>query len=245
MRRIVCFALLAWGAGALVHVRPVQPEELLHFARFRAAAFSGTSKAGAARVMAVHRLVEDRVARGSTMVAALADGEDLLEEEDDDADDEDAGGDGWHPGLEASAPLRTFTNLLRGAMGDDETTTLDQSLDDAKIIGVCDLSRQEFDLPNHSLAPDFGLYLTALAVHPAYRRRGIASRLLDYADAIARDGDLGRLVLHVETDNDAAVGFYEASEFRKERNDAEYKQFATALNLNPELHALYSRPTEP
>ena len=126
----------------------------------------------------------------------------------------------------------------------DETTTLDQSLDDAKIIGVCDLSRQEFDLPNHSLAPDFGLYLTALAVHPAYRRRGIASRLLDYADAIARDGDLGQLVLHVETDNDAAVGFYEASEFRKERNDAEYKQFATALNLNPELHALYSRPTE-
>ena len=38
-----------------------------------------------------------------------------------------------------------------------------------------------------------------LAVDPPYRRRGLASRLLDVADAEARAGGARRLVLHAQT----------------------------------------------
>lgn len=242
-RAAALVALLASG-GALrirdpLSIRPVQPEEHLRFARFRAAAFSGTSKAGAARVMAVHKLVEERVAKGSTMIVALA-------PVDDAGADEDEEEVGWHPGLESTAPLQALTGALASMFGDDDATTADQRLDDAcRIVGVCDLSVHEFDLPTHTLSPDYGLYLTALAVHPAYRRAGIATELLTYADDLARSRSLGQLVLHVETDNDDAVAFYEAQKFRATRPDDQMRQFARALNLNPEIHALYTRPSTP
>ena len=242
--RAAALALLLASGDALrvpdpLSIRPVQPEEHLRFARFRAAAFSGTSKAGAARVMAVHKLVEERVAKGSTMIVALA-------PVDDAGADEDEEEVGWHPGLESTAPLQALTGALASMFGDDDATTVDQRLDDAcRIVGVCDLSVHEFDLPTHTLSPDYGLYLTALAVHPAYRRAGIATELLAYADDLARSRRLGQLVLHVETDNDDAVAFYEAQKFRSARPDDQMRQFARALNLNPEIHALYTRPSTP
>ena len=241
--RAAALALLLASGDALripdpLSIRPVQPEEHLRFARFRAAAFSGTSKAGAARVMAVHKLVEERVAKGSTMIVALA-------PVDDAGADEDEEEVGWHPGLESTAPLQALTGALASMFGDDDET-VDQRLDDAcRIVGVCDLSVHEFDLPTHTLSPDYGLYLTALAVHPAYRRAGIATELLAYADDLARSRRLGQLVLHVETDNDDAVAFYEAQKFRSARPDDQMRQFARALNLNPEIHALYTRPSTP
>ena len=134
-------ALLLASGGALripdpLSIRPVQPEEHLRFARFRAAAFSGKSTAGAARVMAVHKLVEERVAKGSTMIVALAPVDDAGADE---AEEEV----GWHPGLESNAPLQALTGALASMFGDDDET-VDQRLDDAcRIVGVCDLSARE------------------------------------------------------------------------------------------------------
>ena len=102
--------------------------------------------------------------------------------------------------------MKLFQSFFKSEPG----ATLDESLDDCRIVGVCDVSRHEFDLPTHSLAPDYALYLTALAVHPALRRRGVASSLLEAVDAHARGEKLERVILHVEDDNDAAIAFYEA-----------------------------------
>ena len=125
-RALALVALLASGGSLRVpdplSIRPVQPEEHLRFARFRAAAFSGTSKAGAARVMAVHKLVEERVAKGSTMIVALA-------PVDDAGADEDEEEVGWHPGLESTAPLQALTGALASMFGDDDATTVDQRLE--------------------------------------------------------------------------------------------------------------------
>ena len=165
------------------------------------------------------------------MLCALASGEDAacLEEETD--------GDGWHPGLETSQPMKLFQSFFKSEPG----ATLDESLDDCRIVGVCDVSRHEFDLPTHSLAPDYALYLTALAVHPALRRRGVASSLLKAVDAHARSEGLAQVILHVEDDNDAAIAFYEAQNFGRVKVDRELRQFGRALGLNPDIHYLFSR----
>ena len=166
MRSAALVALLYTTARAVIVVRQAAPDELLRVARFRAAAFSSDGRtASPARAQAVHKLVEDRVARGSTLLCALASGEDAacLEEETE--------GDGWHPGLETSQPMKLFQSFFKSEPG----ATLEESLDDCRIVGVCDVSRHEFDLPTHALAPDFGLYLTALAgIRPC---DGAASRL--------------------------------------------------------------------
>ena len=60
------------------------------------------------------------------------------------------------------------------------------------------------------LAPDYALYLTALAVHPALRRRGVASSLLKRSTRTRLGEGLAQVILHVEDDNDAAIAFYEA-----------------------------------
>ena len=67
--RSLLAALLCVTAQAVVVVRPAAPDELLRLARFRAAAFSTDGRtASPARAQAVHKLVEDRVARGATLL---------------------------------------------------------------------------------------------------------------------------------------------------------------------------------
>jgi ribosomal protein S18 acetylase RimI-like enzyme len=220
------------AAHAVIVVRPAAPDELLRLARFRAAAFSTDGRtASPARAQAVHKLVEDRIARGSTLLCALASGSDA------DCLEAEPEGGGWHPGLEGSQPLKLLSSFFKSEPG----ATLDESLDDCRIVGVCDVSRHEFDLPTHSLAPDYALYLTALAVHPALRRRGVAASLLEAVDAHARGEGLGRVILHVEDDNAEAIAFYEAQAFAQMRVDKDLRQFGTALGLNPDIHSLFSR----
>ena len=94
------------------------------------------------------------------MMCALATGEDATTLAEPEPDSAEAG---WHPGLAtAPAPLRGLASFFKSEPG----ATLDQTLGDenARLVGVVDVSRHEFDLPTHSVAPDFGLYLTALAV---------------------------------------------------------------------------------
>lgn len=56
---------------------------------------------------------------------------------------------------------------------------------------------------------DWGSYfLSALAVDPAWRRRGIAARLLDWVYGRARSGGFDRVTLHVWADNAAARRLY-------------------------------------
>ena len=58
-------------------------------------------------------------------------------------------------------------------------------------------------------AQDWGSYfLSALAVAPVWRRRGVAGRLLDWVEDRARTGGFDRITLHVWADNAAARRLY-------------------------------------
>jgi len=61
---------------------------------------------------------------------------------------------------------------------------------------------------------DWGSYfLSALAVDPAFRRRGVAGRLLNWFYGRARTGGFDRVTLHVWADNAAAQRLYAGEGF--------------------------------
>lgn len=63
-------------------------------------------------------------------------------------------------------------------------------------------------------AQDWGSYfLSALAVAPAWRRHGIAGRLIDWVEQRARRGGFDRVTLHVWADNAPARRLYERCGF--------------------------------
>jgi len=55
--------------------------------------------------------------------------------------------------------------------------------------------------------------LSGLVVEPHLRRRGIAHRLMDEAEALVREWGHNELLLHVTASNTAALGFYDALGF--------------------------------
>lgn len=59
------------------------------------------------------------------------------------------------------------------------------------------------------------LYVDALAVDPAFRRRGVARTLLDYAEQAAADHDLEGVALDTGLHNEPARALYAASGYRE------------------------------
>ena len=58
------------------------------------------------------------------------------------------------------------------------------------------------------------IYIMTLSVLPAYRRRGVASILLEHVLKEAEKmGDVDDIYLHVQTSNDSAINFYGAHGF--------------------------------
>jgi len=58
------------------------------------------------------------------------------------------------------------------------------------------------------------VHVTNIAIHPAYRRRGIARELLTGLIADARARDLHLIVLEVRPSNHQAIALYESFNFR-------------------------------
>jgi ribosomal-protein-alanine N-acetyltransferase len=74
--------------------------------------------------------------------------------------------------------------------------------------------------------------LQRIAVHPAHRRHGLASALLDAVVETARAGDADRLLLEVREDNTGALAFYAARGFVEvDRRRRYYRDGATAVVL--------------
>jgi ribosomal protein S18 acetylase RimI-like enzyme len=65
-------------------------------------------------------------------------------------------------------------------------------------------------------------YVHGLAVAPSDRRRGIGRALLGACVGWARAARLGRVVLHVSTANEAAVGLYESEGFEVRRQVSDF-----------------------
>ena len=66
--------------------------------------------------------------------------------------------------------------------------------------------------PQH---PGNHLFIDALATEGGYRRRGVATALLERADRIAARGGFPAIALNARRDNDAALALYRRAGFRK------------------------------
>ncbi len=65
-------------------------------------------------------------------------------------------------------------------------------------------------------------YVVTLDVAPAFRRQGIAGRLLEAAEREARRAGTDRITLHVWTENAAAIRFYESCGFQRLQLHADF-----------------------
>ena len=65
-------------------------------------------------------------------------------------------------------------------------------------------------------------YLSTLDVHPALRRNGIARKLLRAAEGAATKAGSAAMFLHVHTENVAAIQFYEAAGYIRQRLAPDY-----------------------
>ena len=80
-----------------------------------------------------------------------------------------------------------------------------------------------------SLAGDIA-ELQRIAVTPAARRTGVASRLLAASVALAGDSEADRMLLEVRSDNAGALAFYAAEGFVEvDRRPKYYRDGATAV----------------
>uniref|UniRef100_A0A6U0XL64 N-acetyltransferase domain-containing protein n=1 Tax=Rhizochromulina marina TaxID=1034831 RepID=A0A6U0XL64_9STRA len=99
------------------------------------------------------------------------------------------------------------------------------------IIGTLECSTHEFDL-----APLSGttrrLYVTEVAVADGYRRRGVARALLRGVDDWAREQGAEAIYLHVDVENDGALGLYHRAGFVELDETVETYNFAAALGLH-------------
>ncbi|WP_207459484.1 GNAT family N-acetyltransferase [Azospirillum sp. SYSU D00513] len=136
--------------------------------------------------------------------------------------------DGLVPGME---PAEMLMPGLAGSSGSFSHRQIGVAEAGGRVVGVAhaypvDWMRMEdhSGLPPDRMAhlepfhgtQDWGSYfLSALAVEPDYRRRGIAGRLMQWVYGRARDGGYDRLTLHVWADNEAARSFYASEGFEE------------------------------
>lgn len=77
------------------------------------------------------------------------------------------------------------------------------------------------------------VYVTEVAVHPAIRRRGIGSLLLNAVDNLAERLDVETVYLHVDICNFSAISLYERCGYRKvDGNEPVFEEFTKSLNLH-------------
>jgi ribosomal protein S18 acetylase RimI-like enzyme len=84
-----------------------------------------------------------------------------------------------------------------------------------EIIGFCEIALLENPLASND-DPVFALAISNLATSPAWRRRGVATRLLQSAQRYARrQWQADSLGLYVDQENEAAVKLYEKMGYQK------------------------------
>lgn len=74
-------------------------------------------------------------------------------------------------------------------------------------------------------------YIQTLEVSPAYRRRGVGLELLRRLEASARDAGAAQIWLHVDTDNEAAIGLYRGERYERQGRHEHYYGRARAADI--------------
>jgi GNAT superfamily N-acetyltransferase len=129
-------------------------------------------------------------------------------------------------------PFMTATDFIAGGVASEHypisyrNCFVAADADSGEIVGAANaFPADELKDEKYSLLPsgrhehvrpmvqlqDWGsMFLNALAVSDRCRGRGVGSRLLEWAEARARESGTGRLSLHVWADNLHALEFYQA-----------------------------------
>lgn len=112
--------------------------------------------------------------------------------------------------LQQNFPYSDDKHFMFVAIGNSKSE--DQTGDDDAIIGFVDLDARPATRRIDPPRP----YLSDLAVHPDFRRRGIASTFIQKCEGLARDKfKKPSLYIRVEQANDAAVQMYEQFEYEQ------------------------------
>ena len=105
-----------------------------------------------------------------------------------------------------------------------------------RILGTAECSFHEFygtelgrRRPQSSI-----IYVTEVAVHPAFRRQGVGSLLLNAIHVYAVRQRIETIYLHVDVTNNGAISLYEKCGYRKtDASEPVFEEFTKSLNLQP------------
>lgn len=111
---------------------------------------------------------------------------------------------------------------------------------DRRVVGNVSLYRGG----NHPVLGR-GFLVANVAVHPAYRRRGIATALMDSALALARHKSGRWVILQVEADNDAALTLYDRLDFERYETLHQWRAFRVSDDAPREAPDPSIRPRGP
>ena len=82
-------------------------------------------------------------------------------------------------------------------------------LDENLSTWLSEKNAKEVEIDPESLPDE--LYINTVCVNPAFRGKGIGSKLLVFAEAIAKDAGISKVSLNVETEKEAAIRLYKRS----------------------------------
>lgn len=132
-------------------------------------------------------------------------------------------------------PVRFSRNYVRQLLTDPHNTAW-MAEDDGVLAGfaIVELTAE----PDGTIA-----YIQTIEVASAFRRRGIASGLLDRIEHTAHASQAIAIWLHVEATNTAAIALYEAHGYMKQGTERHY--YARRRDADILVKPLHARPGEP
>ena len=103
-----------------------------------------------------------------------------------------------------------------------------------QLVGSAECSYHEFSGTRLGKKRSSIWYITEVAVHPAARRKGVASDLLRAIDEYATGYNVETLFLHVDVCNAGAIALYHKAGYRiTPEKDPVFFDFTKSLNLHP------------
>jgi ribosomal protein S18 acetylase RimI-like enzyme len=125
-------------------------------------------------------------------------------------------------------PLRFSRRYMRGLLGSEKSSTWIAE-EDGRMAGfaVVDWTRE---------AGGAVAYIQTIEVTPEWRGQGVGGELLRRAEGSARLAGAGEIWLHVDAENRAAIGLYQANGYFCEgKQDGYYGRGRAALIFKKEL----------
>ncbi len=131
------------------------------------------------------------------------------------------------PAIEAldqygNSPLRAIHQDLQKYFGSLDPSLHERNSIFLALLGSEAIGKAELVLAPRTLPTHVG-YIKRVVVHPAYRRHGVARRLMEAVIAFARTQEVHVLDLHVFEKNLGAIRLYESLGFQEQHREIYYR----------------------